>query len=191
MTAQADRTIEFANPHDEMAARNKRGLGFLLAGLNYWLLMAVAGLCFPQPVAGATLLVGTAMIVPTARLFSRLVGVQPVSRANPLEEVGRRLLTPLWMFWPVYLVIYFKLPGYLPQTMSLLMATPFCVLGYLYHSKAYYLLAVLRTALCTYFMVWPVHSFVAVPGLTAATYALALVLVTVSRGIMFKVLMLR
>lgn len=163
----------FDTLRDDMLARNKRGLSFLLAGIAYWLSMTVTGLLLSQTLAAAALLIGTAMIMPLARLFSRWFGIKPASYTNPVEVMTQRLLVAHVMFWPVYLLLFAKMPAYLPQTMSLLMVTPFCVLGYLYRSKVYFHVAVLRWILCSVFMVFPAHGYVAVPLLTAATYGYA------------------
>jgi Family of unknown function (DUF7010) len=168
----------FDSLRDDMAARNKGGLGFLLAGATYWLSMTVAGLLLSQRWASVALLVGTAMIVPLAGFLSRRFGARHASYRNPVESTARWLLTAQAMFWPVYLIVFTKIPLYLPQTMSLLMATPFGVLGYLYRSKTYIHVAILRCVLCSIFMIVPWHSFVAVPLLTAATYAYAAAMVT-------------
>lgn len=168
----------FDGLRDDMAVRNKRGLGFLLAGATYWLSMAVAGLVLSQRWASVALLVGTAMIVPLAGVLSQRSGTRLARRSNPLETTAGRLLTVQAMFWPIYLVVFIQIPLYLPQTMSLLMATPFGVLGYLYRSKTYYHVAILRCVLCSVFMILPRHSFVAVPLLTAATYVYAAAKVT-------------
>ena len=161
----------------DMAFRNKRGLAFLCAGMTYWLLMTVAGLLLSEGWAAVTLLVGAVMIIPLSTLFSRRIGVRPARYANPVEEMAGWLLPIQAMFWPVYLMVFAKVPAYLPQTMSLLMVTPFVVLGYLYGSKAYFHVAVFRWLLCGTFMVFPAHSFVVVPLLTAGTYGYAAVAV--------------
>lgn len=158
---------------DDMLVRNKRGLPFLLAGIAYWLSMTATGLLLSQPLAAAALLIGTATIMPLAEWFAGRIGVKPASHSNPVEVATRWLLVSHLMFWPVYLLLFARMPAYLPQTMSLLMVSPFCVLGYLYRSKVYLHVAVLRWILCSVFMLFPAHGYVAVPLLTAATYAYA------------------
>ena len=168
----------FDGLRDDMAVRNKRGLAFLLAGATYWLSMTVAGLVLSQRWASVALLAGTVMIVPLAGILSQRFGARLPRRSNPLETTAGWLLTVQAMFWPVYLVVFTQIPLYLPQTMSLLMAAPFGVIGYLYRSKTYFRVAILRCVLCSVFMIFPWHSFVAVPLLTATTYAYAAAMVT-------------
>ena len=163
----------FDDLRDDMAFRNKLGLAFMFAGIVYWLSMSVTGVFLGPPWNALALLLGTIMIMPLAVFFSRHLGVQPAMHFNPVEYTTRWLLLSQAMYWPIYLVVFFRIPGYLPQTMSLLMVTPFVVLGYLYGSKTYIQVAVLRWVICSVFMVMPRHSFVAVPLLTAATYAYA------------------
>jgi hypothetical protein len=167
----------FNQLRDELAARNKRGLGFFLAGLTYWALMSVAGLALPQGQAAVVLLVGTIIILPSTRLFYWLVGARMEGPLNPLAPLGLFLFGPFLMFWPIFLMVWLEVPIYLPQTLSLLMATPFFVMAYLYRSYTYLGAAAARVAVGSVFMVFPETSYVSVPLLTAAIYAVAAVTV--------------
>lgn len=158
---------------------NRRFLAMPLTGMLVWSAMAVTGALLPPQQAIMALFIGTGSIVYLAMLMARLTGEKMTfnkTQKNPFDSL---FLYGVVMAALVYAIaIPYFLADYrsLPFTIGILTGLMWLPLGWIIQHWIGLFHAVARTACCTLaWVVAPEHSFVTMPLIIVATYAISIV----------------
>lgn len=157
-----------------VARLTARGVGMPIAGTLYWL--GVAALLSALPLRTALLwsYVATGAVFPVGVVLNRWLGGDLFARSDRLTSLAL-LMNALQLFcWPMIVVVGSVAPAWTPFAMATLFGAHFLGYAWLYRSRAYAVLAVGVTVVCTGAVLVardPLPTMI--PLLTAAVYALA------------------
>lgn len=121
----------------EITFETKKGYPLLLAGAIVFLSYAFMPLVFPIGVVHLVWIFGLGLIFPLGILISKILGVNLLSSGNPLGTLGGIVGAPQAFYIPVFIIVYMKIPEYLPFTIGLLAGSHFIPYMWIYKSKAY------------------------------------------------------
>lgn len=166
----------------DLAERGQWNIGFFYAGFLYWLAVLAIGIALPLAEARIYWLVGTFLIVPLAYAISRLLGIDPFFKDNPLANLSAYThVSIIYFLLPIVAVAFLYLPDALLLTMAIAYCTSFFVFTWAFGSTLFFVHAVLRIVGVT--LIWfalPDARTLAVPLFVAAMY-LATALIIPSR----------
>lgn len=159
----------------EIAHITRRGIGMTLAACLYWLALTVvsawAGL---QPRALAVFfLVATTLVYPLGWLLNRLCGGDLLARGHPLAGLIAVMAATQVLGWPMLVALFARDPGLLAFALAALLGAHFLPFGWLYRSRAYYLLGTLAVFTAAWLQWrWPQHGNLVIPLAMVPCYAL-------------------
>ncbi|MBG9546197.1 DUF7010 family protein [Cytobacillus firmus] len=133
-------TVEQAR--DNLIATAKKGYPILLGGAIVWLLMALIPFVFAKEIVHLIWIWGLMAIFPLGLMLGHVLKIDLFVKNNPLSELGAFTAAPQAFFIPVFIVVYMKIPEYLPFTIGLLGASHFLPYAWIYKSKAYLIMAI-------------------------------------------------
>ncbi|WDV08692.1 DUF7010 family protein [Lysinibacillus irui] len=121
----------------EMIVEAKKGFPILLAGAFVFLLFTFMPFVFPIEVVRLIWIFGLGAIFPIGFFISKILGVNLNVPGNPLGTLGGIVAAPQAFYLPVFILVYMKIPDYLPFTIGLLAGSHFLPYLWIYKSKAY------------------------------------------------------
>jgi hypothetical protein len=157
----------------EQIASSKRGYPILLAGALYFLVLALLPALLPVRTVQLVWVLGLCVIFPGGILLGSILGIQVITRGNPLGTLGGLIAATQVFYLPVFIAVYQFKPELLPLTIGLLGGAHFLPYAWLYNSRAYLFIA-LGTGLSAFVLGGPfmASSMTLVPIAIALMYAL-------------------
>ncbi|MEX3621030.1 DUF7010 family protein [Viridibacillus arvi] len=135
----------------EIIFEAKKGFPILLSGAIVFLIFTLMPLVFPIEAVRLIWIFGLGAIFPIGILISKILGVNLHTTNNHLGTLGGIVAAPQAFYIPVYIIVYMKIPEYLPFTIGLLAGSHFLPYMWIYKSKAY-LFVTLGTCLSALFI---------------------------------------
>jgi len=127
----------------------RMGVGMPIAGMVYWIAVAVLVAQFPIKSAVYMAFFATGAVFPLGILFTRLFGGDLFTKSPALTGLGLQLAAVQLFFWPVMTILASVAPNWTPYCMAVLFGSHFLPYGWLYRSRGYMLLTVLTTVATT------------------------------------------
>lgn len=158
-----------------LARATVRGVGMPIAGLVFWLAVAVLLRELPLKTALFWSYCATGAVFPLGVLLTRALGGDLFARSETLTPLGMLLNAMQLFFWPVIILLGIVAPLWVPYVMATLFGSHFLGYAWLYRSRGYAVLSVGVSVLLTAAVVYardPLYT--TVPLLTAAVYAVAI-----------------
>lgn len=127
---------------DNLIITAKKGYPILLAGAIVWLLIAFTPFIFAKEIVHLIWIWGLMVIFPLGLMLGKVLKIDLFAKKNPLSELGAFVAAPQAFFIPVFIIVYVKIPEYLPFTIGLLGASHFLPYAWMYKSNAYKIMAI-------------------------------------------------
>lgn len=171
-----NKTLE--NLQKEIIFEAKKGFPLLLSGAIVFLIYTLLPLVFPIEVVHLIWIFGLGVIFPFGIFISKILGVNLLTTDNPLGTLGGIVAAPQAFYIPVFIIVYMKIPEYLPFTIGLLAGSHFLPYIWIYKSKAY-LFVTLGTCLSALFIGGFLvdQAFILVPLAISIVYAIGVLLI--------------
>lgn len=169
-------TVAIDAERARLARATARGIGMPIAGLVYWLVVAVLVRELPLKQALLWSYISTGAVFPVGVLFTRLLGGDLFAKSETLTPLGLLLNATQFFFWPVIILLGQVAPLWVPFVMATLFGSHFLGYAWLYRSRGYAVLSVGVSVLLTAAVLIardPLFTFV--PLLAAAVYATAII----------------
>lgn len=122
---------------EEIIFETKKGYPLLLSGAIIFLIFTLMPLVFPIEAVRLIWIFGLGAIFPFGILISKILGVNLFTTDNPLGTLGGIVASPQAFYIPVFIIVYMKIPEYLPFTIGLLAGSHFLPYMWIYKSKSY------------------------------------------------------
>lgn len=130
-----NKTLE--NLQKDIIFEAKKGFPILLSGTIVFLIYTLMPLVFPIEAVYLIWIFGLGVIFPFGIFISKILGVNLLTTDNPLGTLGGIVAAPQAFYIPVFIIVYMKIPEYLPFTIGLLAGSHFLPYIWIYKSKAY------------------------------------------------------
>lgn len=161
---------------DRLALLSRKGIGMPIAGLAYWLAVAVLIQLLPQGTALVASFFATGVVFPLGALLTRLAGGDLFAKSTTLTPLGLQLAAVQLFYWPIIVLVFREIPPWTPFAMAVLFGSHFLPYWWLHRSPAYALLAILTAAACSVAVLLAREPlFSAIPLIAASCYAVACV----------------
>lgn len=131
----------------------KKGFPLLLSGAVVFLLIAILPFVFSMKIVGAIWILALLAIFPLGIVIGKLMHVNVLVIENPIGILAGVVAAPQSFFLPVFILVYLKIPEYLPFTIGLLSGSHFFPYVWIYKSKTYGFIA-LATSVSSLFLGW-------------------------------------
>jgi hypothetical protein len=115
----------------------QRGYPILITGSAFFIVLAAIGNALPQRTLGLVWIFGMMVIFPTGVMLAGLLGLNVMTRDNPLGTLGGLVAAVQAFFIPVFIVVYQFTPQYLPLAVGVLGGAHFLPYSWIYRSRAY------------------------------------------------------
>jgi hypothetical protein len=125
----------------EIIASSKRGYPILVAGALFFLVLALLPAVLPLRTVQLLWVLGLIVIFPAGILLGRVLGIEVITRSNPLGTLGGLIAGTQAFYLPVFIAVYQFQPELLPLTIGALGGAHFLPYAWLYNSRAYLLIA--------------------------------------------------
>lgn len=122
---------------NEIIVSAKRGYPIVLAGAIYFCVLGILSFFIPEKTMSLVWIFGCGVIFPFGIVLGKVLGVDVVTKGNPLGTLGGIVAATQIFFIPVWILIYRLNPVYVPFAMGLLGASHFLPYIWIYRSKAY------------------------------------------------------
>ncbi len=161
---------------DRLALLTRKGIGMPIAGLAYWLAVAVLLRLMPQRTALVACFFATGAVFPLGALLTRLAGGDLFAKSTTLTPLGLQLAAVQLFYWPIIVLVFREIPHWTPFAMAVLFGSHFLPYWWMYRSRAYALLAILTTTACSVAVLVAGDAlFTTIPLIAASCYAVACV----------------
>jgi hypothetical protein len=171
-SAEAVATAAIDAERERLARLTRRGIGMPIAGMLYWIAVAVLVRELPMRTAMLATFFATGVVFPVGFLITKLLGGDLFAKSERFTSLGMLFNAAQLFFWPIIVVVYRGAPEWTPFAMAVLFGSHFLGYAWLYRSRGYAFLTVGTTVLlCTAVLVAGGPLFTTVPLLTAAVYA--------------------
>jgi len=137
--------IDLADERDRLASATRKGIGMPMAGLLYWIAVAVLVRLLPMKSALIWSFVITGPVFPAGVLLTRFFGGNLLAKSTLLTPLGMLLAAMQLLYWPVIVIVFRQVPEWTPLVLALLFGSHFLPYMWLYKSPGYGVLAVLTT----------------------------------------------
>lgn len=165
-----------------LARATARGVGMPIAGLVFWIVVAVLLRELPLKTALFWSYCATGAVFPLGALLTRALGGDLFAKSERLTPLGMLLNAMQLFFWPVIILLGFVAPLWVPYVMATLFGSHFLGYAWLYRSRGYAVLSVGVSVLLTAAVLYARDPLATtVPLLTAAVYAVAILLLLQER----------
>ncbi len=159
---------------DRLALLTRKGIGMPLAGLTFWLAVAVMLRQMPQSSGLVACFFATGAVFPLGALLTKLAGGDLFAKSATLTPLGLQLAAVQLFYWPIIILIFRQATAWTPFAMAVLFGSHFLPYWWLYRSHGYALLAVLTTVACTIaVLIARGPLFTVIPLIAAGCYAVA------------------
>lgn len=129
---------------DDCAAKQKRGLHFILASVIIWLVVLMIHLTsLPILTKNLFTFFATAPLMPLAFLISRLIKVDFQNKGNPLTNLGVLLSAGQILYLLIAMWIFPTVPDKMLMVIAIIFGAHLLPYSWLYKSKSYLVFAVL------------------------------------------------
>lgn len=163
-----------------LARATARGIGMPIAGLLYWIVVAVLVRELPLKQALLWSYISTGAVFPIGVLFTRLLGGDLFAKSETLTPLGLLLNGMQLLFWPVIILVWRIAPEWVPYTMATLFGSHFIGYAWIYRSRGYAVLTLGVSVLLTAaVLVARDPLYTATPLIAAAVYAVAVAILYV------------
>jgi hypothetical protein len=129
--------LNFEKLRMELSAEAGKGYPMFIAGIIFWLLMAVGGLFVPQQMMVWVYLFGIGLVLPLGILVSKIVHVNFLATHNPLSAIGGLVGGIQIFFAPIIILIAYQQPDWIPFVVGVLTGAHFLPYVAIYRSKGY------------------------------------------------------
>jgi hypothetical protein len=162
---------------DRLALLTRKGIGMPVAGLCYWLGVAILVRALPQRSALILSFFLTGAVFPVGALLTRLAGGDLFAKSPVLAPLGILLAAVQLFYWPVIVVVFRFAPEWTPFTMAVLFGSHFLPYAWLYRSRGYgFLAGAVALVLTAMVVVTREPLYTIAPLLAAGCYAIAVAL---------------
>jgi len=127
----------------------RMGIGMPIAGMLYWLVVAVLVSKFRIQSAVYLSFFATGLVFPLGFGLTRLAGGDLFAKSPSLTPLGLQLAAVQLFYWPVIIVLAALAPEWAPYVMAVLFGSHFLPYGWLYRSRGYMVLTILTTLATT------------------------------------------
>lgn len=173
-TQVASTGTQGGDERDRLALLTRKGIGMPLAGLLYWLAVAVLLRQLPERSALIVSFFATGAVFPLGAALTKLAGGDLFAKSATLTPRGLQLAAVQLFYWPIIVVVFREATAWTPFAMAVLFGSHFLPYWWLYRSRAYAVLAVLTTAAVTLaVLIAGGPLFAGIPLIAAACYGLA------------------
>lgn len=174
----SDPTLEALSVERARLGRlTRRGIGMPIAGMLYWLAVAVLVRRFPVHTALVWAFILTGPVFPVGVALTRLMGGNLLAKSPSLTPLGIQLAALQLFFWPVVVVVFHQAPEWTPFTLAVLFGSHFMPYWWLYGSRAYLVLSIsVAAVLSAAALVTGSPLYQHVPLITAGCYGVAILL---------------
>lgn len=139
----------------DSAESQKRGLHFIIASVFIWAVILVIHVS-PLTISSKNLFTffSSALLMPLACLFSKLLGIDFRNESNPLSRLGLLFAVNQMLYILIAMWVYASMPSKMLMVYAMIFGAHLLPYGWLYQSKSYYSLsafipvAVLAIGLC-------------------------------------------
>ena len=167
----------FKTERDRLSLLTRKGIGMPVAGLIYWLAVALILRRFHLQTGLVISFFATGAVFPLGALLTRIMGGDLFAKSAVLTPLGLQLAAVQLFYWPIIVLIFRHLPEWTPFAMAVLFGSHFLAYGWLYRSPAYAVLAGLTTVAVTVAVLATQRPlFAEIPLIAAGCYAVACVL---------------
>lgn len=139
------RALDFPAERDRLILATRKGIGMPMAGLFYWIGVAVLVRAWPLERALIWSFVLTGPVFPIGALLTRLFGGDLFARSPNLTQLGMILAAVQLFYWPVIVIVFNHAVEWTPLVLALLFGSHFLPYAWVYRSAGYATLAVLTT----------------------------------------------
>jgi hypothetical protein len=168
--------VELEAERARLALLTRKGIGMPAAGMLFWLATAVVVRVWPQRPALVIMFILTGLVFPVGVFLTRLVGGNLFAKSQALTSLGLLLMLTQLFYWPVVIVVFRQAPEWTPFAMAVLFGSHFLPYAWFYRSVGYALLATsVVVVLSAAAIATRSPLYLAVPVLTSACYAAAIV----------------
>ncbi len=176
-SAEAVATAAIDAERARLARLTRRGIGMPVAGMLYWIAVAVFVRELPMRTALLATFFATGVVFPVGFLITKALGGDLFAKSERFTSLGMLFNAAQLFFWPIIVVVYRSAPEWTPFAMAVLFGSHFLGYAWLYRSRGYAFLTVGTTVvLCTAVLVAGNALYTMVPLLTAGVYAGAVAL---------------
>lgn len=164
----------------EIARVTRRGIGMTPAACLYWLgLTGVSAWAGPAAAGAGGVLSGGHdpgshdLVSPLGWLLNRLCGGDLLARGHPLAGLIGVMAATQVLGWPMLVALFARDSGLLAFALAALLGAHFLPFGWLYRSRAYYLLGTIAVFAAAWLQWrWPQHGNLVIPLAMVPCYAL-------------------
>ena len=175
--SQQQPLAQFEAERRRLALATRKGIGMPVAGLLFWLVVAVILRWQEPPTALVLCFVLTGLVFPVGYVITRLMGGDLFAKSPTLTPLGMQLAAMQLFYWPVIIVVFSQAPEWTPFTLAVLFGSHFLPYGWLYRSRGYMFLTVsVAVVLSVAVLLRGSPLYLTVPLLTAACYAVAVII---------------
>ncbi len=166
-----------------LAHSSKWNLGYFVAGLLLWIAIFMIGKFFPIETAKWLWIAATFFVLPIAVGFSKLIGADPFSNANPLGKlVGYTHMSVVSLSLPIIVLAAVYAPDMQLLVMAILYCVDFYVMTWAFGARLFAVHAAIRTVLVTSaWLAFPEERLVFIPVITSVMYAITIALIPILR----------
>lgn len=157
-----------------LARLTARGLGMPIAGMLFWIAVAVLVRTLPLKAALFWSFCATGAVFPVGTVLTRWFGGDLFAKSPSLTPLAMLMNGMQLMYWPIILLVWSLAPAWVPYAMATLFGTHFLGYAWLYRSRGYAVLSLGVSVLLTAAVLIMRDPLVTtVPLLAAAVYAVA------------------
>jgi hypothetical protein len=172
--ASTDTPID--DERDRLSQLTRKGIGMPIAGLIYWLAVAVILRRLPQRSGLIVCFFATGAVFPVGTVLTKVAGGDLFAKSPTLTPLALQLAAMQLFYWPVIVMVFGVMPVWTPFTMAVLFGSHFLPYWWLYRSPAYAALAILTASAVTLaVLIAGEPLFMTIPLIAAGCYALSCV----------------
>jgi hypothetical protein len=136
-------TMSLAEMRLDSAAKQKKGLHFILASVIVWgAILAVHLTSLPILTKNLFTFFASAPLVPLAYLIAKAIDVDFTNKSNPLTNLGILFSLNQFLYLLIAMWVYPTVPDKLVMVLAMIFGAHLLPFGWLYQSKSYTVLAV-------------------------------------------------
>lgn len=129
----------------DIAKRGKKGLHFIIASVLIWCAVLVVSLLPIEDILTKNLLTFcfTAPLPPLAYMLSKIIKAEFSTKDNPLNKLGLLFSFNQFLYLLIAMWVYPTVPDKMVMVLAIIFGAHLLPFGWLYKSKAYYVMSVL------------------------------------------------
>ncbi|MGE0553183.1 MAG: hypothetical protein AB7R55_07115 [Gemmatimonadales bacterium] len=139
------RALDFPAERNRLIFATRKGIGMPIAGLLYWIGVAILLRALPLRSALIASFVLTGPVFPIGAMLTRLAGGDLFAKSPHLTQLGMLLAAVQLFYWPVIVIVFNHAVEWTPLVLALLFGSHFLPYAWVYRSAGYATLAVLTT----------------------------------------------